>query len=411
MAAVLLSAGCARPVVPAGGPEDLIPPRLVSSFPESGAVNISPRVVLKLRFTEWIDPATAKSSAVLVPIGSRQPEIKLDGPDLLVIPKEPLDSPATYVLRLQPGLADWHKAATRTVIEIPFSTGSRIDSGNLVVKVWTGSDTTAPTQVKARVGAWPLDSAYRVKLAKLLRRKDSLGWLAAPPLPWREKPWRWAWTDSTGLADLRFLPPGRWRLFAWDDKDKDNFWRPGQEPATWIGDVDGTAKDWKAEYLVRLGNQDTLGAAPPVRDTTKDSLVRKDSLALDSLDARWDKLPADSSAIVVLSTDSLPSSWKGAKVLMKVWPVFRRARPRTSAATPNPELRLAPGKWSGEIWQDVNGDGKVGVGELQRHRTMEPWCALPPFEIDKGDSLRVSPDCRIRIRIPTDTTNPKRANL
>ena len=31
----------------------------------------------------------------------------------LVIPKEPLDSPATYVLRLQPGLADWHKAATR----------------------------------------------------------------------------------------------------------------------------------------------------------------------------------------------------------------------------------------------------------------------------------------------------------
>lgn len=409
--AVLVMVGCARPVVPAGGPEDLVPPRLVSSFPESGAVHVSPRVALRVRFTEWIDPATAKASAVLVPIAARQPEIKLDGPDLLVIPKEPLDSPATYVLRLQPGLADWHKAATRTAIEIPFSTGSQIDSGRFSAKVWTGSDTTSPSLVKARLGAWPLDSGYRAKLAKLLRRKDSLRWLSEAPLPWREKPWRWTWTDSAGLADLRFLPPGRWRLFAWDDQDKDNFWRPGVELATWIGDLDGTAKGWQAEALVRLGSLDTLGAPPWVRDSTKDSLVRKDSLSLDSLAAKWDTLAVDSSAIVVVASDSLPSGWKGAKVRMKVWPTFRRARPRTSAAATAPELRLAPGKWGGEIWQDLDGDGKVGVGDPQRNRAREPWCALPPFEIEKGDSLRVSPDCRIRIRIPTDTTNPKRANL
>lgn len=404
----LLAAGCARPVVPAGGPEDLVPPRLVASFPESGAVNVSPQVRLKLRFTEWIDPATARSSAVLIPIGARQPDVKIDGPDLLVIPKEPLDSPATYVLRLQPGLADWHKAATRAAIEIPFSTGSRIDSGRLVVKVWTGSDTSAPVAVKARVGAWPLDGAVRAKLSKLLRRKDSLSWLAEPPLPWREKPWRWTWTDSVGLADLRFLPPGRWRLFAWDDKDKDNFWRPGAEAATWIGDVDGSAKDWMGEYLVRLGGLDTLGAPAAPRDSAKDSLVRRDSLVLDSLAARWDTLSVDSSGVAVLAADSLPAAWKGAKVRLKLWPTFRRSRPRVSAPALRPALRLVPGKWSGEVWQDRDGDGLVGVGDLPRNRAMEPWCALPPFEIEKGDSLRVSPDCRIRI--PTDTTNPKRAN-
>jgi hypothetical protein len=408
--AVLGMAGCARPVVPGGGPEDLVPPRLVSSFPESGAVDVSPRATLRLRFTEWIDPSTAKASAVLVPIGARQPEIKVDGPELLVIPREPLDSPATYVLRLQPGLADWRKAATRAAIEIPFSTGSRIDSGNFAAKVWTGSDTTAPGVAKARLGAWPLDSAIRSRLSKLLRRKDSTRWLAESPLPWREKPWRWTWTDSAGLADLRFLPPGRWRLFAWDDKDKDNFWRPGVEAASWIGDLDGTAGDWQAEVLVRLGSLDTLGAPPWVRDSTKDSLVRKDSLALDSLAARWDSLAVDSSGVVVVASDSLPASWKGANVRLKVWPTFRRARPRTSAAALSPELRLAPGRWSGEIWQDLDGDGKVGVGDLQRGRAMEPWCAVPPFEIEKGDSLRVRPDCRIRIRVPTDTTNPKREN-
>lgn len=408
MGGLTLLSSCARPIQPAGGPEDLVPPRLIASQPESGAVNVSPNATLRLRFTEWIEPSSARSSAVLMPIGARSPEIKIDGHDLLVIPREPLDSPATYVLRLQPGMADWHKAATRSVIEIPFSTGSRIDSGTLAVRVWTGSDSSAPSLAKARLGAWPLDSAYRRRLGKLLRRKDSLGWLASPPLPWREKPWRWIWTDSTGLAELRFLPPGRWRLFAWDDKDKDNFWRPGEESVAWIGDVDGTSPAWKAEFLVRLGSLDTLGAPAVVRDSTKDSLRLRDSLALDSLDAKWAALVPDSSGIASLVNDSLPPAWKGAKVRIKVWPLRGRARPRASAALENPFLRLAPGKWSGEIWQDLDGDGMLGVGDVQRHTNAEPWCALPAFEIEMGDSLRVSPDCRIRIHQPTtDTTNPK----
>ena len=114
---------------------------------------------------------------------------------------------------------------------------------------------------------------------------------------------------------------------------------------------------------------------------------------------------------VYLPTDSLPSDWKAAKVRIRVWPVFRRARPRVSKPAASPVLRLAPGKWAGEIWQDLDNDSKVGVGDLQRSRNSEPWCILRPFEIDKGDSSRLSPDCRIRLPKPvTDTTLPKRAN-
>lgn len=411
VAGLAVLAGCARQVKPAGGPEDLVPPRMVASVPDSGETMVSPKSAIRLRFSEWIDPTTAKSAVVLMPIGARLPEIKVEGAELIVTPKEPLDSPSTYVLRIQPGLADWHKAATKTVIEIPFATGERIDSGNAVARFWSGTDTSAPVQVKGRLGAWPLDSVYRKSLSKLLRRKDSLGWLSEPPLPWREKPWRWIWSDSSGVADLRFLPPGRWRLFAWEDKDKDNFWRPGEEAGTWLGDIDGSKPGWNAEFRARVGMLDTIGAPPMVRDTTKDSLRQRDSLALDSLDARWNAMPEDSTGGVYLGTDSLPPDWKAAKVRIRVWPVFRRARARISKPSTSPVLRLAPGKWGGEIWQDLDNDSKVGVGDLQRSRKIEPWCILRPFEIDKGDSLRLSPDCRIRLPKPaTDTTLPKRAN-
>lgn len=408
LAHLALFAGCARQVAPSGGPEDLVPPRLLAASPDSGATGVSPRATLRLRFSEWVDPSTARSSVVLIPIGSRSPDIKVDGPDLLVVPREPLDSPATYVLRVQPGLADWRKAATKSVLEIPFSTGSRIDSGNAAARIWSGSDTTVPVRAKYRLGAWPLDSVHRKGLSKLLRRKDSAGWLRQDPLPWREKPWRWIWTDSFGLADLRFLPTGRWRLFAWDDKDKDNFWRPGDEPGAWIADFDGSAAAWKAEFRVRLSPLDTIEAPPPVRDSTKDSLRLKDSLALDSLDARWAALPEDSVATVHVPSDSLPAQWKGAKTRIRLWPVFKRARARVSAPSASPSLRLPPGKWAGEIWQDLDNDAKVGTGDLQRSKKPEPWCALRTFEVSMGDSLALSPDRAIRPPV-ADTLTPKRA--
>lgn len=401
-------AGCARQVAPDGGPKDVEPPRLVASIPDSGATGVGSKTEMRLRFSEWINPATARSSVVLMPVGAKAPDIKVDGPDVVVVPREPLDSPATYVLRIQPGLADWREAATKAIVEIPFSTGSRIDSGNAAARIWTGSDTSAPVRGKFRLGAWPMDSVHRKGLSKLLRRKDSLGWLREAPLPWREKPWRWTWTDSNGLADLRFLPEGRWRLFAWDDKDKDNFWRPGEEAASWIADVDGSKPGWKSEFLLRLGPLDTVGAPIPVRDSTKDSIRRKDSLALDSLDARWAALPDDSSGIAFLRADSLPDGWKGAKVRIRVWPIFRRARPRVSAASATPSLRLAPGRWSGEIWQDIDNDGRTGTGDLQRSRKPEPWCPLRTFEIGMEDSLALSPERLVRIPA-VDTVNSKRA--
>jgi len=390
--ALSLLAGCARQVAPAGGPVDVVPPILVSSAPDSGAVHVPPQGPFRLRFTEWVDPSTAKSAISLAPVGLKAPTIAVNGAEVLVTPKEPLDSPATYVLRIQPGLADWHKAATKVVQEIPFSTGDRIDSGRILVRLWSASDTAPPVSVRARLGAWPLDSLSRSKLSRLLRRKDSLAWLAQPPLPQREKPWRWTWADSAGLADLRFLPPGRWRVVAWDDKDKDNFWRPGQEPVAWLGDIEGKGQAWADSFVARLAVSDT---GTPVVDTAVDTLRARDSLALDSVARLWDRLPDDSIGWAVLAGDSLPRSWKAQDVHLRLWPVGRRARPRLSPPS-NASLRLPPGKWTGEAWVGARDAVRPRPSDWISGQRADPWCPVVPFEIDRQDSLRVRLDCAVR---------------
>ena len=396
LAAALLS-GCARIVVPAGGPADTTAPFLVASEPDSGRLHVGRKGPFRLRFSEWVDPATVKASVVLSPAGQKTPDVRVDGPDVLVTPREPLDSPATYVLRIQPGLSDWHKAATKELREIPFSTGDRIDSGRILVRMWIGSDTAPPVPVRGRLGAWPLDSARRAGLSRLLRRKDSTAWLALPPRPEREKPWRWTWADSGGLADLRFLPTGTWSVAAWNDKDKDNFWRPGEEQVAWLGTLRGTSSTWTDSALVRLELDDTAMSIRP--DSTSDSLRRKDSLSLDSLARKWDRLPEDSTGTAWLDADSLPSGWKGGTVRVRVWPLFRRARARVSPPG-GPSLRLPPGKWAGEAWIDRAGTGRPSTASRGGGRAADPWCPIPTFAIDRGDSLRIRLDCAIRSPSP-----------
>lgn len=389
--------GCARVVPPAGGPEDLVPPRLLGSVPDSGALGVSKDAQIRLRFSEWVDPTTARSAITVVPSGSKAPEIRVDGAEVVVRLREPLDSPSTYVVRIQPGLADWRRASTKVSQEIPFSTGTRIDSGRVEVRLWSGTDTSAPVPVKARLGAWPLDTAARKGLSRLLRRKDSLAWLLQAPMPHRERPWRWTWADTAFVADLRFLPEGSWRLIAWDDKDKDNFWRPGQEPIAFLGDIRGKGNRWSESFVAKLVPEDT--GAPAPRDTTLDSLRRKDSVSLDSLARFWDRLPEDSAGVAVVAADSLPASWKGKPVRLRLWPVFRRARARLSPPDLT-TLRLAPGRWSGEVWLDRDRDGSPLRSSWRSGRVAEPWCFVPPFDLERQDSVRVRVQCLVHDAVP-----------
>lgn len=425
-----LLAGCARVIAPGGGPEDKIPPVLLGSTPDSGAVNISRTDRIELRFSEWIDPASVKGALSLMPAPSRSPLIEADGPVVWLRLREPLDSASTVILRLGSGISDFRKAPITTAREIPFSTGPALDSGKLRLRMWMGYDSAAPTVFRGKVGLYSLDSARRQGLSRLLRRRDSVAWLAAPPSPWREKAWRWAQADSQGVVKLSHLPPGRWRVVAWDDKDKDGYWRSGEESFGWAGDIVWTGAALDTSFLARLSPLDTVTVARPTdtaktdsvakprsrraRDSAKapspeeiaakriadslemrkDSLFRRDSVQLDSLAVVEANLPDDSSRVIVL--DSLPASFAGKALAARLYRMDSRRRPVTMKPGPRGLEARVPrgGKWGGELWVDLDGDGRLRIGDPFRGIEAEPWMPLAVVADDVSKEellLRMAP--------------------
>lgn len=421
--------GCARVIAPEGGPKDLVAPVLQRVVPDSGATNVGRADPIVLEFSEWVDPATVRSAVSLMPAPARAPEVLVDGPRVTLRLREPLDSATTNVLRLGAGISDFRGAALAAAREIPFSTGPALDSGTLAVRAWIADDSSAPRPARARVGLYALDGSRRAGLARLLRRKDSTAWLAGPPSPWREKAWRWAQTDSLGVARFTHLGPGRWRVVAWEDPDKDGYWRPGDENVSWAGDLAWSSAAGRDTLWARLSRLDTLSmtdSVKPVADTAapkrvrrrsdslganlaeaaaarlrddslarlRDSVARRDSLRLDSLEARDRALPDDSLRTLELS--GLPASWSDrGTVRLRLVRLDQKRRPRVLVADRGNLVVRVPrgGKWSGEVWLDLDRDGAVATGDPFRNTPGEPWrplAILPDDPADESATLRLS---------------------
>jgi hypothetical protein len=421
--------GCARVIAPEGGPKDLVAPVLQKVAPDSGATNVGRSDPMVLEFSEWVDPATVRAAVSLMPAPARAPEILVDGPRVTIRLREPLDSATTSVLRLGAGIADFRGAALVEAREIPFSTGAALDSGTLAVRAWIADDSSTPRVARGRVGLYALDSSRRAGLSRLLRRKDSTAWLSAPPSPWREKAWRWAQTDSLGVARFTHLGPGRWRVVAWEDPDKDGYWRPGEENVAWVGDLVWTAAAGRDTLWARLSRLDTLSkpdsvksvadtaapkrarrrsdslgvnlaeaAAARLRDDSlarrRDSLALHDSLRLDSLEARDRALSEDS--LRTLELAGIPPGWTERGTLrLRLFRLDQKRRPRLVLADRGIVKVRVPrgGKWGGEVWLDEDRNGLVAVGDPFRRTSGEPWRPLSVLSDDPADesaTLRLS---------------------
>lgn len=159
LVALALVAACANPVPPGGGPRDTTPPSIRQSTPAAGAVNVPTDTrIVRLTFTEYVNRGSLVQALSLTPAFERRLEFDWDGRTVEMELPDALRDNTTYIVTIDTDLNDSHGVSLNEPVTLAFSTGPRINQGQIAGRIVTPpSGAAAPT---VDVYAYPLsDSA------------------------------------------------------------------------------------------------------------------------------------------------------------------------------------------------------------------------------------------------------------
>ena len=197
-AALLLLTGCANPSAPPGGAPDLAAPLVLKVSPQNNAVGAKPKAVV-LQFDEVISesPKGAKDLAELVFISPKSgvPKVDWGRSKIEIRPSKGWKPNTVYSVVIKRGLQDLRNNAIDSTIRLVFSTGGAIPDTRItgVAFNWQSTKGMSGGVVEAIA---PDSTTYQVV------------------------------TDSVGRFDLRYAPPGRYTLRAYDDRNSNRTLEP-----------------------------------------------------------------------------------------------------------------------------------------------------------------------------------------
>ena len=112
---------CAAISPPSGGPEDEIPPELISSFPESGALLFKGNKI-ELKFSEYIDESSISNAFSISPKLDNEMKVIYDNKEILIELPANLLEDQTYVISISSKLKDERGVFLDKTKQIAFST-------------------------------------------------------------------------------------------------------------------------------------------------------------------------------------------------------------------------------------------------------------------------------------------------
>ncbi len=175
---------CAAISPPGGGPEDEIPPALISAEPEAGSLHFEGGMVT-LIFSEYIDEKSLKNAVKIAPQLETPAEIKYSDDEIILNFPPDLLSNQTYVITISRNLKDERGVALEQSIQVAYSTGSVIDEGKISGRIY-GEDSYA-------AHLWKLEKGF----------EDSV--FFREPLYVSE-------ADDEGNFNFKYLAPGEYVL-------------------------------------------------------------------------------------------------------------------------------------------------------------------------------------------------------
>jgi hypothetical protein len=178
-AAAIMAAACAQAGFPPGGPQEKIPPKLLSVKPESGAVNVHPDEV-NFQFDEVLNEQSGGldlEKQVIISPRAGDPNVGWHRTRLTVHGDDDFAPNTAYTITIFPGLSDLRGNVRKEPVVTVFSTGASIPSSHLsgIVFDWVAG--------RPLTNAWTQAISVADTNVVYLARADSVGRFDIPHIP------------------------------------------------------------------------------------------------------------------------------------------------------------------------------------------------------------------------------------
>ncbi|MDP2424443.1 MAG: Ig-like domain-containing protein [Bacteroidales bacterium] len=171
---LVIIASCANPVAPMGGAKDKAPPVAIRSEPPNGSVNFHASEI-RIWFDEYFQLKDIQQQLLISPPFETMPDVKIRGKSLFIKIEESLKPNTTYTLYFGDAITDLNEGNPLLGYKYVFSTGSVLDSMELLGKVLNAFDLSPEKEIKIMLYDVYEDSVPYLHKPYYLSRTDKNG--------------------------------------------------------------------------------------------------------------------------------------------------------------------------------------------------------------------------------------------
>ena len=201
---LVLANGCARQGYPTGGPKDEEPPVALGCKPANESRHFADNKFY-IQFDEYVVLKNASENVLVSPPMKNKPEITTKGKGVLVKIKDTLQENTTYLFQFKEAIADFTEGNLLPSYEYVFSTGEAMDTmslGGRVIDARSGKPWKETVTVMA----------YKDPESDVVALDDTIATFVQPDFVTR--------CDKEGHFAFHFIPVGKYRLVALEDKNR-----------------------------------------------------------------------------------------------------------------------------------------------------------------------------------------------
>lgn len=234
LAWVVIVSSCANIGMPTGGPRDTIPPELVATSPEYGALNYKGKDV-RLTFDEYIMPDKVSEELVISPPLAKRPVIKTKSKTLIVQFNETLRDSATYSLDFKNSVVDNNEKNPIPNLRFLFSTGPVLDTLRVAGKVVDAFNLEPQENILVLLHRNLTDTAIQKVLPDYIAK-----------------------TNEEGMFLMDNVAPGTYQLFAVNDQNGDYLYNVGAEEIAFVDTLVVPSVEFHQEVDTTLTGVDSM---------------------------------------------------------------------------------------------------------------------------------------------------------